>query len=98
MPTFNAKPDKRPAKKPVVYFVWAETGAIKIGTTGNIDLRMKSLRGQSPVPLALLATVRGNRVVERAYHARFAHARAHGEWFERCPEIEAEIARLGGVL
>jgi hypothetical protein len=31
---------------------------------------------------------------EKMYHRRFAHRRLHGEWFERCPEIEAEIERL----
>jgi hypothetical protein len=93
LPTFNVKDMRRP-KKHVVYFVQAECGVIKIGTTGDLEWRMKSLQGQSPVPLTLLATVRGNRAKEHEYHRQFAAHRLHGEWFERCPKIEAEIERL----
>ncbi len=48
----------------------------------------------SPIPLRILAKTEGSRTQERAYHARFAAIRLHGEWFERTPEIEAEIERL----
>lgn len=94
--TFNVSPVKRPAKRPVVYFVAAPNGLIKIGTTGNIEWRLASLNFQSPVPLTLLVTTKGSHMAEREYHRRFASARAHGEWFTRTPEIEAEIARLQG--
>lgn len=94
MPTFNVKQVKRPPERPVVYFVATDCGRIKIGTTKFIAQRMDILRGQSPVALTLLATVRGDRATEHEYHARFAAHRLHGEWFTRCPEIETEIARL----
>ena len=93
-PTFNVTVVKRPPRKPVVYFVQAENGLIKIGSTNYIEDRMKSLSSQSPLGLTLLATVRGDRAKEFAYHLRFAAHRLHGEWFQRCPEIEAEIERL----
>lgn len=92
--TFNVAPVRRPRKRSVVYFVAAANGIIKIGTTGYLDQRMKILRGQSPLPLELLVVTPGKRADEFAYHARFAAHRLHGEWFARCPEIEAEIARL----
>lgn len=97
LPTFNVKPVETRPRDHVVYFVQAECGLIKIGTTADIEWRMKSLRGQSPVPLTLLATVPGRRTEEHEFHRRFAAHRLHGEWFKRCPEIEAEIVRLGGA-
>jgi hypothetical protein len=97
-PTRNITMIKQRPKKHVVYFVRAETGVIKIGTTGDIEWRMKSLRGQSPVALTLLATVRGGRVREHQYHDQFAAHRLHGEWFSPAPEINAEIARIKGPV
>lgn len=93
-PTFNVKPVRSPPKDHVVYFVQAECGLIKIGTTGTIAWRLESLRGQSPVALTLLATTPGRRTEEFAYHARFAEHRLHGEWFSPHPDILAEIERL----
>ena len=40
------------------------------------------------------AVTTGGLWAERDYHKRFAQWWMRGEWFERCPEIEAEIARL----
>lgn len=94
--TFNVKEVKSPPKKHVVYFVQADCGPIKIGTTGNIEWRLKTLEGQSPVPVKLLATTSGQRLDEYAYHARFAAHRLHGEWFSPHPDLLAEIARLQG--
>ena len=34
------------------------------------------------------------RTHEQAYHRKFRNHHMRGEWFERCPEIEAEIERL----
>jgi hypothetical protein len=36
----------------------------------------------------------GGLHVELEYHQRFRAHHLRGEWFERCPEIEAEIERL----
>lgn len=92
-PTRNVTTCPVRPKNPVVYFVQAENGRIKIGNTKYIDWRMDSLRGQSPLSLELLATTPGGRKVEFAYHARFAAHRLHGEWFEPHPDILAEIDR-----
>lgn len=77
-----------------VYFVAGEIGAVKIGSARDAEKRLRDLQCGSPIPLRILATVSGGLKVEAEYHRRFAAHRLHGEWFERVPEIEAEIARL----
>lgn len=65
-----------------VYFVEAiGVGLIKIGITHDIERRMRVLRANSPVPLALLAAIPGTLFDERRLHDQFARERAHGEWF-----------------
>lgn len=93
MPTFNVR-DLSYEKVNVIYFVRAENGPIKIGTTGRLEWRLRSLRGQSPVPLELLGSVPGNRADEHEFHRRFAEHRLHGEWFDPHPDILVEIERL----
>jgi hypothetical protein len=77
-----------------LYFIEAETGQIKIGIARDVDVRLAGLRTMSPVGLKLLVVVPGGHALERSYHVRFAAHRLHGEWFERHPDILAEIARL----
>ena len=79
---------------PVVYFVQAENGLIKIGSTKYLDDRLYSLRCGSPVGLELIASLKGDRTVEFALHTRFAEHRLHGEWFTPHPDILAEIERI----
>jgi hypothetical protein len=89
--TYAPKP--RPVRG-VVYFIGGNDGPVKIGFTNHLEHRLATLRCSSPVPLGVLATVEGPPELERDYHRRFAAHRLHGEWFARCPEIEAEIERL----
>lgn len=86
-----------PPKQSYVYFIGADVGCVKIGEALDPDRRLRTLQSGSPVQLRILATTFGGPVLERDYHRKFAAHRLHGEWFTRCPEIEAEIARLGGV-
>lgn len=79
---------------PIVYFIGGETGPIKIGLSGAPNFRLASLQIGSPVPLRIMATLSGDLETELAYHTRFAACRLHGEWFERTPELLAEIERL----
>lgn len=76
------------------YFIGGEDGPVKIGFTDNLPKRLKALQSHSPVPLQVLAVTGGGIFAEMEYHERFAQHRLHGEWFERTPEIEAEIERL----
>jgi hypothetical protein len=78
-----------------VYFVGAEEGPVKIGFSRDFHRRLAALQAASPVELRLLAViVDASPVIERNYHSRFGRHRLHGEWFERSPEIMAEIERL----
>lgn len=92
--TRNVTRVMRPTQEPVVYFVQAENGRIKIGNTKYIDTRLDIMRGQSPLAITLLATCKGGRRKEFELHQRFAAHRLHGEWFEPHPDILAEIAQL----
>lgn len=78
-----------------MYFV-AGSGLIKIGISTNVQSRFRAIRNSSPVPVELVAVIRGNTFSEGMAHAKFAHLRRHGEWFEDCEEIREFIAwRLG---
>jgi excisionase family DNA binding protein len=77
-----------------VYFIGGETGPVKIGKAMNPEGRLRDLQCGYPFELKILALVEGSTGVEQGYHRQFAHCRLNGEWFERTPEIEAEIARL----
>lgn len=84
----------------MIYFLQADIiGRIKIGHTSkaNADSRLEALRTASPVPLRLLATMKGNRTREQRLHLRFAASRVHGEWFEPTPKLIRFIARQQGI-
>jgi hypothetical protein len=76
------------------YFIGGETGPVKIGYTRNLQRRLRDMQLHSPLPLSALASTGGGCFAEAEYHERFAAHRLHGEWFERHPDILAEIARL----
>lgn len=91
------KPDRSPCRdeRPkMVYFIGSESGPIKIGMAVEPPSRLASLQTSHHEKLSILATCKGGHDRERAYHARFAAHRLHGEWFERTPELLAEIERL----
>jgi hypothetical protein len=77
-----------------IYFMGAAGGPIKIGHAKDPVSRLAEVQTGHPARLVLIATVQGPASLERQYHAKFAHRRLHGEWFERCAEIEHEILRL----
>jgi hypothetical protein len=58
----------------------------------------KDIRSGNPTQLRLLAVVPGGREVEQELHARFSHLRRRGEWFDRAPELLAEIERLANPI
>lgn len=75
---------------PLVYFARRER-LIKIGTTTNLTLRLRSLHAQE------LATEPGDIVRERQLHRRFAHLLASHrsrEWFHPEPDLIAYINEL----
>jgi hypothetical protein len=78
----------------LVYFIGSQAGPIKIGAARDPGHRCKALQTSHHEQLSILATRDGGQEQERKYHHRFAKRRLQGEWFERCPEILAEIERL----
>lgn len=91
-----AKPMLPPRSKTgTIYFIGCdEVDRVKIGYARSEVVRLSELQCGSPVTLKILAATTGTMEDERDYHVRFSSSRLHGEWFERCPEIAAEIERL----
>lgn len=77
-----------------VYFIGSDMGPIKIGMAIDPKKRIKELQTSHPAKLEILATCPGGQPQEAAYHQQFAAHRLNGEWFERHPDILAEIERL----
>lgn len=72
----------------VVYFAQARDGTIKIGTSINVDDRLRSL-GR----LRLLRTVPGGFTAERVLHHALEAHRARGrEWYHPTAEVLACVA------
>lgn len=86
--------EAREAAPQFVYFIGAESGPIKIGIATNPENRLKGLQTSHHERLSILAVCDGDLELEKLYHKRFKAHRLSGEWFERVPEIEAEIDRL----
>lgn len=78
----------------LVYFIGADAGLIKIGSSANPGARLKELQTGHPERLSVMATVVGGVDLEREYHRRFFVHHSRGEWFERHPDILAEIERI----
>lgn len=79
----------------IVYFFGWPNRRIKIGHTIHPAMRRRTLRWEHGVYANFLATTKGGRDLERAYHERFAeHRHGKSEWFDPAPEILAEIERL----
>ncbi|MBB5709369.1 GIY-YIG nuclease family protein [Sphingomonas xinjiangensis] len=91
-----AEMDAAPLTWGLCYFIGCDEGMVKIGWSKDVNRRLAELKGPSLYKLNVLAAARGGREREAYYHQKFdAHALGN-EWFTRCPEIEAEIARLNG--
>ena len=78
------------------YFVVADNGLIKIGSSFDADKRLKQLQTGSPEQLHLLWTDIENTLPEKSLHIRFAYLRHHGEWFMPDHELIEYIASVGG--
>jgi len=81
----------------VCYFIGWAGDLVKIGYSSALAQRFGTICRDTPFKIGLMATAAGGRDRERHYHRRFEEHRAFGEWFERCPEIEAEIERLAAT-
>lgn len=81
----------------VVYYIGVKgDGHVKIGTTKNLQARLRSLataRADGNL-LMVLATEPGTYELEQKRHAQFAESRAHGEWFKLTPALQQHIDEL----
>ena len=80
---------------PQVYFVRYgehEDRPIKIGTSENVDARVRELQVSCPETLHLLATTPGNLATESRFHRAFSDHHIRGEWFRPNTELSFLIA------
>lgn len=92
--------------KSVVYFVRVGEGAVKIGSTSGLAVRLSQLANHSGQPIEVLGFISGNKDKERELHNQFSGLRLYGEIFaEREPLVSfisnnsmgvEDLARLQG--
>lgn len=76
-----------------IYYVRRGDGAVKIGTTCDVESRMKNLARQHGY-LVLLAQHGGTRRTERILHSEFADIRLEGEWFRYTGDLAIHIEKV----
>lgn len=84
----HARVAQEEARGAVVYFIGADEGPVKIGTTTSpMDARLRVLQTGHPHKIRVLAWTLGGYELESALHTIFAGSRLYGEWFERTPAL-----------
>lgn len=78
----------------MIYFVRNRDGFIKIGLAKDVPTRLAGLQTASPTELELLATMEGDREMERRLHEMFDSERVQGEWFEPASNLTRFIISL----
>jgi hypothetical protein len=76
-----------------VYFVANNHGAVKIGVSRRVHVRVNSLRTSHADDLRVLGVMEGDRNTEQDLHMKWAAHRLNGEWFSLTEEIR-EFIRL----
>lgn len=59
----------------------ANSTVVKIGTTGNVETRLRGMQTSNPLLLLAHWSCRGNVELESYLHRRFDEIRMKGEWF-----------------
>lgn len=77
---------------PVYFAQFGVDGLIKIGTSTNVQQRIKNIQTVSPLPVNLLGYVLGGPTEEARLHRLFAESRDHGEWFAPTPALREYIS------
>lgn len=82
----------------MIYFALAsEVARVKIGfTTGKATYRITCMQVGSPVEIALLAVMAGDKETEASLHQRFRAFKCRGEWFRFEGELSEFIKSLKG--
>jgi hypothetical protein len=76
-----------PPERFVYFFQSAEGGAVKIGSTRNVQRRLREVQTGHQAELRILGVCRGGTRFERELHDRFDAYRLHGEWFAPTREL-----------
>lgn len=80
-----------------VYFLRENgVGAIKIGITGNLKARLRSMRSNTPHEITVLGSAHANERFEGQLQRKFAYVRIRGEWFRPVEELLKYIEELTG--
>jgi hypothetical protein len=79
----------------MIYFAQPiDGGPVKIGYAADVPKRLKQLEAHYRAPLALLATMEGDRPAEAAIHERFSHLRfGRKEQFRPASELMEFIGK-----
>lgn len=78
-----------------VYFALCPaTGFVKIGTSTQVEKRVRNLSHQSGQSLKILKCIKGSYTNESEIHRKFSSKRHHGEWFVYDYELENYINSL----
>lgn len=64
-------------------------GLYKIGSTSNVERRLRHIRNASPVEMELVGTIPGDRTLERRIHASLLSSHVRCEWFLDTPEVRS---------
>ena len=79
-----------------IYLVRASNNLTKIGFSGNFEVRFRSLKTHSPLPLEPIIVGYGDgaNIFEYELHKRFGEFRSHGEWFSLPPDAINQATEL----
>lgn len=77
-----------------IYFISDGKGHIKIGFAVEAKKRLSTLQCGHPDSLSIVATMPGNRHVEKGLHTRFRKEHVRGEWFKNSGELATFLLRM----
>ncbi len=72
----------------MIYFIRSYNQFIKIGTSTNVNGRLKKLQTGSPIKFKVQAILDGDYKTESGLHKMFKHIRYNGEWFKYTDELK----------
>lgn len=78
----------------ITYVIQAKGGGpVKVGRTGDVDSRLRSLMTGCPLELVVRGVIKGDK--EREIHERLQASRVHGEWFDADEQTVAVLREYG---
>lgn len=78
----------------MIYFIQACSNYVKIGTSFNLDGRVKGLQTANPKRLRVKAVLEGGSQTEAGLHELFRKSQVRGEWFKTTEEIKWYIRAI----